>query len=205
MDVLLGIGTATLAVFTAVLAYATWRMAQAAERQAMLGRTQVERAHRPVLVPLQMGEQVKFRGGMIETGSGPQITENPPDRADLPQYSAAFVAVVNVGMGPALNVRGDFSGPRGTASVGFPTEGVAVGARAVVAFETWTGESVGYTGSDVEVSAVIEYDDVAGMTYGTRVIFDIGNNAYRSQLTLPDDVARAAAGFRRMPAVRGRG
>jgi hypothetical protein len=49
VDVLVGLGTLVFAVFTAVLAYATWRMAQAAGRQVGLARTHVERAHRPEL------------------------------------------------------------------------------------------------------------------------------------------------------------
>jgi hypothetical protein len=198
---LVELGTLALAVFTAVLAYATWRLAQAADRQLTLARTQVERAHRPVLVPLQVsGEAVSFRGGIIPAGSGPHITENPADREDLPRYSAAFLPVLNVGMGPALNVRGQFNGPRGSGSVRFPIEGVAVGARTAVAFETWTGESLGYTGNDREVSAVLEYDDVASRTYRTRVTFDVGSNAYRSALEtteLPAEPPR-----RRLPRVR---
>jgi hypothetical protein len=31
------------------------------------------------------------------------------------------------------------------------------------------------------VSALIEYDDVRERTYRTRVMFDIGNNAYESR------------------------
>lgn len=198
MDFLIGIGTVGLALFTALLAYATWRMAQAADRQATLSSIQVDRAHRPVLVPLQRSsENLNFRGGEIFIGGGPHISENPPDRPDLPRYSAALLAIENVGMGPALNVRGEFTAPRGAGAVRHPTEGVAVGDRAVVAFETWAGDSLGFTGNDVEVSAVLEYDDVAGRTYRTRVAFDIGNNAYRSEL---EHEQRPATGLsRRLP------
>jgi hypothetical protein len=125
---------------------------------------------------------VRFRGGEVLAGAGPQISENPPDRTDLPCWSAAFLPIANVGMGPALNVRGEYTGPNGSGVARFPTEAVAVGSRAVVAFETWTGGSLSYTGNDSEVSAVVEYDDVAGRTYRTRVTFDIGSNAYRSTL-----------------------
>lgn len=203
VNALVGLGTGALAVFTALLAYATWPMAQSADRQAALTRTQVERAHRPVLVPIQMSaDEVRFRGGTIPVGGGPHIVENPTDRPDLPRYSAAFLPIVNVGMGPALSVRGEFNGPRGSGSVRFPNEGVAAGARAVVAFETWTGESLGYTGDDVSVSALVEYDDVAGRAYRTRVTFDVGSNAYRSEVETPEPLAETPR--RRLPRLRPR-
>ncbi len=177
-----------MALFTAWLASSTRRMARAGEQEAELMRTQISRAHRPVLVPFQQsGEKVRFRGGEIEVGLGPHISENPPDRDDLPRYSAAMLAIVNVGMGPALNVRGEYTGPRGQGDVRFPVVGVAAGERAVVVFETWTDESLGYTGNDPSVSAVIEYDDVAGQTYRTDVTFDVGSSAYRSSLAAESD------------------
>jgi hypothetical protein len=66
-----------------------------------------------------------------------------------------------------------------------PTEAIAAGERGVVAFENTTGQSLGYTGNDTAVSTVLEYDDVAGQTYRTRVTFNIGRNAYRSALERP--------------------
>jgi hypothetical protein len=177
---------AVLDVLTFVLALATAAMAWAIIQQTRLTRIQVERAHRPVLVPFQQAAaDVQFRGGTVLAGGGPTIVENAADRPDLPRYSAALLAVTNVGMGPALNVRGGFTGPRGAARARFPTEAVGVGGRAVVAFETWTGESLGYTGNDASVAAMLEYDDVAGQTYRTEITFDVGSNAYRSDLVRP--------------------
>ena len=39
-----------------------------------------------------------------------------------------------------------------------------------------------FTGDDRPVSAVIDYDDVAGRTYRTGIVFDMAHNAYRSTL-----------------------
>ncbi len=168
------VGTLALAAVTSVSLAFGWRSLRQGQRE-------VEEAHRPVLVPFQKSaEGVTFRGGLIGAGGGPQISENAADRQDLPPYSAAFLPVENVGMGPALTIRGQFTGPRGSGTVRFPTEAIAVGARGVVAFENWDGESLSFTGNDSSVSAVVEYDDVAGRTYRTNVVFDIGHNAYRS-------------------------
>jgi hypothetical protein len=154
---------------------------------------QVEAAHRPVLVPYQKAAaKLRFRGGEIAAGSGPHIVENPPDRPDLPRYSAAFLAVENVGMGPALTVHGTFVGPRGTGHARFATEAIQAGAGGVVAFENWDGDSLGYTGNDATVSAVVEYSDVGGRLYRTSITFDIGSNAYRASVESMLDEPRAA-------------
>jgi hypothetical protein len=119
-------------------------------------RRQVAASYRPVLVPFQLsGEQLRFRGGTIDAFRGPQISENPTDRTDLPTYSAAFLPVMNVGTGPALNARGTFTGPRGTGNTEDPTEAIAAGERGVVAFENTSGPSLQYTGNDASVSAVL--------------------------------------------------
>jgi len=130
--------TLLLAVVTAALAGATvWmvRLTRAAlaqgQREIELSRREVEEAHRPVLVPFQRsGTAIKFRGGEIPAGR-PHVSESDPDRQDLPGYSAAFLPIENVGVGPALNVRGEFIGPRGTGTTGFPTEAIAAGAHGV--------------------------------------------------------------------------
>lgn len=179
--------TRTLAIVTAVLALATVGLAvitlcgiRSARADA---RKQLAASYRPVLAPLQRsGETVTFRGGQILISTGPLITENPPDRKDLPTYSGAYLPIENVGTGPALNVRGTYTGPHGEGRTRFPTEAIAAGARGVVAFENWDGPSLGYTGNDQTVSAVIDYDDVAGGTYRSHIAFDIGNNAYTSTL-----------------------
>lgn len=62
-------------------------------------------------------------------GGGPEISKNPTDRQDLPPYSAVFLPVENAGLGSALNIRGQFTGPRGSGIVRFPREAVVVGAK----------------------------------------------------------------------------
>jgi hypothetical protein len=166
VDLALAIATVLLAVFTAALAVAT-----------------VSLAHRPVLVPMQRQREVRFRGGAISAVQ-PHVVENPRDREDLPRFSAVFLSIENVGMGPALNVRGDFRGPRGSGSVRYPAEGIGAGGEGVVAFESWQ-ESLSFTGDDVSVEAVMLYDDVAGLTYRTRLEFVIGDNAFRAQVDGP--------------------
>jgi hypothetical protein len=158
------------------------------QREIELSRREVEEAHRPVLVPFQKaGEGVTYRGGVISGANGPVISENNPARADLPRYSSASLTVENVGVGPALNVRGEFAGPRGKGAAPFPTEAIAVGARGVVVFENREGESLSFTGDDETVEAVIAYDDVAGQTYRTEIVFDIKNSAYRSALVKAEE------------------
>lgn len=85
----------------------------------------------------------------------------------------------------ALNARGTFIGPRGEGKTQDPTEAIAAGDRGVVAFENTSGQSLQYSGNDTSVSAVLEYDDVAGTVYTTRISFDIRRNAYRSNLDPP--------------------
>jgi hypothetical protein len=85
-------------------------------------------------------------------GGGPEASENTPDRQDRPSYSVARLPVENVGVGPALNVRGEFTAPRGVGAVRFPTEAVAVGALGVVSFENWSGDSLVFTGNAPSVS-----------------------------------------------------
>jgi hypothetical protein len=172
--------TVSLAAVTLVLALITGWGIRSARADA---RKQLAASYRPVLVPfMKAGESVKFRGGTIPAIRGPHIEENPPDRPDLPQYSAAFMPVVNVGTGPALNARGSFIGPHGRGRAKDPTDAIAAGELGVVAFENTAGQSLGYSGDDASVAAVLEYDDVAGQTYRTHVTFDVGRNAYRSTL-----------------------
>jgi hypothetical protein len=176
--------TVALAIVTLALAAVTAWGITSGRADA---RNQLAASYRPVVVPfMQAAESVRFRGGTIPAIRGPYIEENPADRPDLPTYSAAFLPVVNVGKGPALNVRGDFTGPRSQGRTEDATEAIAAGERGVVAFENATGQSLQYTGNDASVSATLEYDDVAGTTYRTHVTFDIGRNAYRSTLEVPD-------------------
>jgi hypothetical protein len=173
--------TLVLAIVAIIGLVFTARSLKQTQSEIDLSRKEVEEAHRPVLVPFQRsGTAITFRGGEIPAGTGPRVSENPADRQDLPRFSAAFLPVENVGVGPALNVRGEFTGPHGTGTSRFPTEAVAAGAHGVVTFENWDGDSLSFTGNDPPVTAVVDYDDVAGRTYRTTAVFDIGHNAYRS-------------------------
>jgi hypothetical protein len=184
----LAIGTFVLAASTVALAFITSRgnsnarTAAASELEA--ARDQLAASYRPVVVPFQLSaDNLRFRGGTVPTGGGPTIVGNDgAESGSAPAYSAALMPVENVGTGPALNVRGTFQGPRGRGTVQFPTEAIAPGARGIVGFENWSGESLSYTGNDTSVSAVLEYDNVAGTRYRTEVTFDVGNNAYKSRL-----------------------
>lgn len=174
------IGTLALALATFVSLFFARNSLKQTQEEIALSRNEVEEAHRPVLVPFQRsGTAIKFRGGEIPAGC-PHVSENDPARQDLPRYSAVFLPVENVGVGPALNVRGEFTGPHGTGTARFPTEAIAAGAHGVVTFENWDGDSVSFTGNDPPVTAVVDYDDVAGRTFRTTVVFDAGHNAYRS-------------------------
>jgi hypothetical protein len=52
-------------------------------------------------------------------------------------------------LGPALNVRGSYTGPRGEGETRLPTEAIAAGGRGVIAFENWTGASLKYSGEAI--------------------------------------------------------
>jgi hypothetical protein len=119
------LATGVLALGTFVLAIVTHfgnKGARVAEgKQLDVARRQLSASSRPAIVPFQEAAQdVAFRGGQVLAGAGPHIEENAPERSDLPQYRAAFLAVKNVGVGPALSVRGTFQAPRGRGEVRFP-------------------------------------------------------------------------------------
>ena len=141
-----------------------------------VARRQMEFARRPVLVPLHGNYRVTFRGGEIHAGA-PHQSENPPDRDDLPRYSAVFLAVQNIGAGAALNVRGEVRAPRGRGVTDYHTGGIGVDQQEVVQFVSSTS-SLAFTGDDSGVVFTVDYEDVAGKPYATRIRFDIGSNAY---------------------------
>jgi hypothetical protein len=154
---------------------AAWS-AVSSRQQVKLARTKVQNAHMPVLVPLHGNFKVSFRGGEIHA-SGPHHVENPPDRDDLPSYSAVFLAVENIGTGPALNVQGKYRGPRGEGETDYHTGGIGAGEQEVVQFVSSTS-SLGFTGNDRDVQFTITYEDVTGKDYVTSIRFHIGGNAY---------------------------
>jgi hypothetical protein len=178
--VVAGAGTA----IAAWAAYSSRQSALSSREQVRLARAQVQNAHRPVLVPVHGNIKVPFRGGEIHAHS-PHHVENPPDREDLPGYSALMLPVENIGAGPALSVQGSCQTPRGQGFTEHHTGGIAVGGRDVVTFES-DKDSLGYTGNDHALEFGVEYEDVTGKWYRTLIHYTIGGNAYEvehSELT----------------------
>ena len=146
--------------------------------QVKESQRQLTASYLPVIVPYQRAaESLTYRGGTISADGGPQITENPSERHDLPSYSAAHMAVENVGVGPALNLRGSFTGPNGSGAVRVPLEAVAAGAKGILSFENSEGASLSYGSSD-QITVEIDYNDVAGNEYGRRFTYDPMQRAY---------------------------
>ena len=153
--------------------------AKSSRDQVALAKKQVQNSQRPVLVPVHGNVHVPFRGGTIHAHA-PHHVENPTDRPDLPPYSALFLAVENIGAGPALDVRGEARAPRGTGQTDHSVGGIGAGQMNVVEFVSET-ESLGFTGNDSQVSFVISYEDVTGQSYTTTADFRIGPHAYRTR------------------------
>lgn len=150
--------------------------ARSSQEQVKLAETQVQNAHRPVLVPVHGNFKVPFRGGEIHAHA-PDHVENPVDRDDLPRYSAVMLPVENIGSGPALNVHGWCRAPRGEGWTQYHTGGIAAGGQDVVTFES-DEQSLGFTGDDHGLEFEVQYEDVTGKPYRTLMHFTIGGNAY---------------------------
>jgi hypothetical protein len=172
MPVVLALAAVAGTIIALVSAYTT-------RQQVALAGKQAQNAHRPVLVPVHGNIHVPFRGGTIHAHSPHQV-ENPTDRDDLPPYSAVFLPVANIGAGPALDVQGEYKGPRGTGATDFAVGGIGVGTTDVVQFVSKQA-SLGFTGDDEGVNFELRYEDVMGQVYKTSIHFHIGSNAYRSR------------------------
>lgn len=152
------------------------RVAEAHQLEA--SQRQLAASYLPVIVPYQRNaENLSYRGGTIPVNGGPYIVGNRPEGTDVPRYSSAMVAVENVGVGPALNLRGRYEGPQGSGSVQVPLEAIAVGTPGVLTFENREGASLDYTSRD-QVSMVIVYNDVAGHEYSRRITYNSMERAY---------------------------
>ena len=166
VETVVGIGTLALAVMTGALAVVAWQ-------SLVAQRVQTERAYRPVIVPLSSRRTVEFRSGTInEAPAGPAMHD---DRL--------VIAVENVGMGPALNVRGLVELGGAGSAVGWgrtlhAVEGIAAGTANAVVF--WKDEGV--LTPQVEVQARLAYEDVAGVTYWTDIDYNVSTHAYHSRV-----------------------
>lgn len=172
---MIAIVLASTALVGAIIAGIT---AKSSRDQVALAKKQVQNAQRPVLMPVHGNVLVPFRGGTIHAHA-PHHVENPADRSDLPPYSALFLALENIGAGPALNVRGEARAPRGTGQTDHSLAGIGVGQMNVVEFVSHD-QSLGFTGSDAEVRFEVSYEDVTGESYLTTADFQIGPHAYRT-------------------------
>lgn len=172
MQTLVGLGTLALALATFWLAWTTRAMARHSEAQVEASRIGVQFAHRPVIIP-EVGMPA---GDMRDADRG---LSRSPLRVD----DRLVVAVQNIGMGPALNIRGDavtMAGPS-TWGIGFvlhPVEGLAAGASRPVTFVAREGELGAYP----ELEIRLRYEDVAGHVYWTALHFNSSEGAYRSRV-----------------------
>jgi hypothetical protein len=177
-DIVVGGGTLALAWFT-------WRLARRTRESVAAATAGVEveqksvtaleatttAAQRPVLVPFQANEERMFPVGTVPLHGGPHVIDD----------MRAFVAVRNIGAGPALDVRGHLEAPRGGGKVASPLVGIAVGEVACLTFERDRG-SLTYTGNDLDtpVSVAVEYDDVSGNMYRTDAQYHVGQHSWRA-------------------------
>lgn len=161
-----------LAAATVALATGTFALGWVAWRTLQLQRTQTQRAHRPVIVPGSSARTVHFRSGELrDAPAGPAMHEGK-----------LVVAVENVGMGPALNVRGivecgGAASAHGSGRTLHPVEGIASGAANAV---TFTPDD-GHLEPQIEVWARLAYEDVAGETYWTDLHYNVSAKGYRSR------------------------
>jgi hypothetical protein len=177
MDAVVGVGTILLALATFGLAWVAWRTLE-------LQRTQTERAYRPVIVPAASTREVQFRGGTVsDAPAGPAWMDD----------GRLAVAVENVGMGPALNVRGIVETGGGGSSWGrgrtlHPIEGVGSGAANAVTFTVDDGTLA----PKVEVFMRLAYEDVASETYWTDLHYNASHKGYTARVWGPVDVEQVS-------------
>lgn len=163
---LTGIGTVVLAVATAVLAGRT----AAAVRQ---GNTEIERANRPVLVPI-----VDRTREFIPRGSAGFPLEPTPDSGSDRYY----VPVSNIGMGPALRVTstlsfGDQHGKPSTHGIDTTCNVNVAGISHTSLFTVlvFPSKPSAHTG----FALMVEYEDVAGKKWRTIARYDSTDRIYQ--------------------------
>jgi hypothetical protein len=162
-------------------------MAWATRSIARATRSQVEGAHRPVIVPASSTAELAFRIGRVTDASAGPAMHGPK----------LVVPVENVGMGPALNVRGECAAlvggsTFGTGVVAHPVEGVAAGSANAVTFAPREGDLKDHP----ELALRLSYEDVAGRSYWTALHFTQREQGYTCRLgdgALPDSMRLLAA------------
>jgi hypothetical protein len=169
MNAVVGIGTLALAA-------ATFALAWVALRTLDLQQTQTERAHRPVLVPASGVSEIHFRHGRTASKEPMKLGS---DKVALP--------IQNIGMGPALNVRGlaDAGGSSaiwGTGRTLHAIEGVAAGQANAAVF---TQDADGLFDLQMELWVRLLYEDVAGMTYWTDLHYNSSTKGYAARTAGP--------------------
>jgi hypothetical protein len=153
-----------VAVSTLVLVAATCLMAWQARRQADITRQGVERAHRPVVVH-----------------APPEGVRRVHDRPTRVEHTLAF-PVRNIGMGPALNVRGGCLVFVGEAPWGGGTSprpvSIQHGSDGVLSFKADRGSLEPHARLEVRLL----YEDVSGRPYWTAVFIDMRGDESRCEV-----------------------
>jgi hypothetical protein len=164
------VGTLTLAAVTLGLAVATFWMVKLTRRALLQGqdeiklsRSEVEEAHRPLIVPV-------VAKTFVDLGADGKYEKRPQVLRD----GKLFIHVENVGPGPALNIEAwasllDDTGQPSTGSSGpqSPARAAGLGPHTetplLIQVHNWTGTP--------NFSLRVEYDDVASNSWHTDSVF----------------------------------
>jgi len=162
---LVGVGTVVLALGTLLLAWWT----RSAVRQ---GNVELERAHRPVLVPLiDVADKLEPR---FSRGAATAANRPEPDRLYLP--------VRNIGMGPALRVVvtvefGDDEGRPSTHGIESCCEVTEAGISHLAPSAVLVIKNPPLT-KMTGFSATLDYEDVAGTGWRTTTRYSTTTKAF---------------------------
>ena len=159
-----------LSVMTGALAIGTFALAWYARRTWEEQRTQTRRAHRPVVVA-------------ADTESTMHPGTAAPAREPVVRDGKLQVPLRNVGMGPALNIRGlvdagNSASTFGTGRTLHPIGGLGAGVYGIAAFSP--DSDADNLNPQVELAARLAYEDVAGDTYWTDLHYNGSTKGWRS-------------------------
>jgi hypothetical protein len=158
---LTAVGTTALAVVTAVSLVVGYLSLRQTRNEIALSRSEVEEAHRPVLVPF------------VDPATVPSLNANGLLR----------IPVQNIGAGPALEISGNFIVPLTSAPKGTIGTGTAVGVG--VAADAWLDRAIPDwqhvfpSGDLVEFALTLSFHDLAGKKWETRGVWDPALRQYR--------------------------